>query len=226
ANPKHTLRSAASGASSPQVPSVRPPLREALYTMGPSGPLFTSIASRETNSLISRKLPSAVTLPTSTGGTFSASSASIIPTNVANAVPRTLAEVSRAKATFPRKRGEFSDDALGKLQSTKWLNWGGNASFAPEWDDGGVGGGFGAEGIALDWAYKRLRRSKCAKAVETPMVVEVPPEVIDEKLLLEWEGLDPPGDLDGEVLVEEREMSVDETLDGLRSMILLLGQMQ
>jgi hypothetical protein len=109
--------------------------------------------------------------------------------------------------------------------STRWLDWGGNASFAPEWDDGGVGGGFGAEGIALDWAYKRLRRTKRQKETVEPVVDSVP-EVIDEKLLLAWEESEPPKDLEGELVVEETDMSVDESLEGLRGMITLLGQMQ
>jgi hypothetical protein len=117
---------------------------------------------------------------------------------------------------------------LGKLQATKWLDWGGNASFAPEWDDGGVGGGFGAEGIALDWAYKRLRRAKKAKEVVVPVVeTKIEPENIDASLLLGWEeDVTPRTDLEGELVVEEAEMTIDETLDGLRGMIKLLGEMQ
>jgi hypothetical protein len=239
---QHTLRSAFTNGTtqtSPQVPPSRPPLREALYTLGPNGPLFTSIASRDTNVLIASKLPSALTLPTSTGGTFTASSAAIVPTNITASAPSTrkLADVSRERASFTnRKRGDFSEDSLGKLQATCWLDWGCHASFAPEWDDGGVSGGFGAEGISLDWAYKRLRREKKGKQVkeeskeESEMQVDVIPEAIDENLVLQWEGgIDEiPKDLvSGTSLVaDEREMNVDETLDGLRGMIGLLGQMQ
>jgi len=117
---------------------------------------------------------------------------------------------------------------LGKLQSTKWLDWGSHASFAPEWDDGGVGGGFGAEWIALDWAYKRLRREKRIKSeVQEEVVEEVVEEPIDEKMLLEWEEIKPSKDLvDGELAMDEGEMSIDETLEGLRGLIILLGQMQ
>jgi hypothetical protein len=139
-----------------------------------------------------------------------------------------LAETARKKAVFPRKRGDFSDQSLGKVQSTKWLDWGGNASFAPEWDDGGVGGGLGAEGIALDWAYKRLRRTKRQRET-VPMAEPLPEvidEVIDEKLLLTWDGAQPPKDLAEDLAVAEAEMTVDETLDGLKQMIQLLGQLQ
>jgi hypothetical protein len=46
-------------------------------------------------------------------------------------------------------------------------------------------------------------------------------------LLLEWEEPKPPSDLvEGELVLEEREMSVDEALHGLSDMITLLGQMQ
>ena len=190
--PQHTLRSAitngaASIASTPQVPTVRPRLREALYTIGPNGPLFTSIASRDINPAVTDKLPSYLTLPTSSGGSFTASSASIVPTNVASTASRTLINSTRKRSSFPnRKRPDFSDDTLGKLQSTKWLDWGTHASFAPEWDDGGVGGGFGAEGISLDWAYKRLRRekhkeSKISTLAPEKMAID---EAIDEELLL------------------------------------------
>ena len=201
--------------------------------MGPNGPLFTSIASRETTSLITEKLPSSLTLPTSTGGTFTASSTSIIPNNPATTtLSRTLADSSRKRASFPnRKRGDFSEDTLGKLQATKWLDWGSYASFAPDWDDGGVGGGFGAEGIALDWAYKRLRKEKSRKKdVRNKVVsVEMPriEDSIDEKMVLEWEENKPSKDLvDGELVEDNGEVTVDETLNGLRGMILLLGQMQ
>ena len=201
--------------------------------MGPNGPLFTSIASRDIPSLITDKLPSTLTLPTSTGGTFTASSTAIVPNNpgAVTSSRRTLAESLRKPASFPqRKRGDFSDDRLGKLQSTKWLDWGSHASFAPEWDDGGVGGGFSAEVISLDWAYKRLRRENrtaikaVANVVPEVVVIEEP---IDEKLLLEWEDIKPSKDLvDGELFFDDKEMSADETLEGLRGMILLLGQMQ
>jgi hypothetical protein len=149
-----------------------------------------------------------------------------------------LADVSRQRASFAnRKRGDFSEDSLGKLQITRWLDWGCHASFAPEWDDGEVGGGFGAEGISLDWAYKRLRREKKGKQVkeeeskkDSEMQVDVIPETIDEKLVLQWEG--GTGEISKDLVsgtglvVDEREMSVDETLDGLRGMIDLLGQLQ
>jgi hypothetical protein len=157
-----------------------------------------------------------------------------------NPSTRKLADVSRPRATFGnRKRGDFSDDALSKLQATRWLDWGCHASFAPEWDDGGVGGGFGADGISLDWAYKRLRREKKPKEIKgdmkeeeidgSEMQVDPPEEVIDENLILQWEGESDSVPLDliaGESVVDEREMSVDETLHGLRTMIALLGQMQ
>jgi hypothetical protein len=201
--------------------------------MGPNGPLFTSIASRDTTSLIAEKLPSSLTLPTSTGGTFTASSTSIIPNNPATTtLSRTLADSSRKRANFPnRKRGDFSENTLGKLQVTKWLDWGSYASFAPDWDDGGVGGGFGAEGIASDWAYKRLRKEKLRKKdVENKVVSMEMPRIedsIDEKMVLEWEENKPSKDLvDGELVEDNRELTVDETLNGLRGMILLLGQMQ
>jgi hypothetical protein len=232
---QHTLRSSITNgttipSSSPQVPTVRPPLREALYTMGPNGPLFTSIASRDIASLITNKLPPSLTLPTSTGGTFTASSTSIVPNNPVSTMSRTLAESLRKRASFPhRKRHDFSEDNLGKLQSTKWLDWGSHASFAPQWDDGGVGGGFGAESITLDWAYKRLRREKRPKSDVKEEVVQevVVSEIIDEKLLLEWEEIKPSKDLvDGELIVEDKEMSIDETLEGLRGLIILLGQLQ
>ena len=145
---QHSLRSTSStvttngtnkDSSSPTVPTVRPPLREALYTMGPNGPLFTSIASREITPLIAPKLPTAITLPTSTGGTFTASATSIVPTNLHNnvnnnngshVVTRTIADVSRERRTFERRRGDFSDDRFGKLQATKWLDWGGQLWWA------------------------------------------------------------------------------------------------
>lgn len=117
---------------------------------------------------------------------------------------------------------------MGKLLSTKWLDWGSHASFAPEWDDGGVGGGFGAEWITLDWAYKRMRKEKRLKSeVKEEFVPEVVEEPIDEKMLLEWEEIKPSKDLvDGELVFDDTEMSIDETLEGLRGMIVLLGQMQ
>ena len=232
---QHTLRSSITNGTSatttslPQVPTVRPPLREALYTMGPNGPLFTSIASRDIPSLITDRLPPSLTLPTSTGGTFTASSTSIVPNNPAPTMSRTFADSLRKRASFPhRKRNDFSEDSLGKLQSTKWLDWGSHASFAPEWDDGGVGGGFGAEWIALDWAYKRLRREKRIKSeVQEEVVEEVVEEPIDEKMLLEWDEIKPSKDLvDGELAMDEGEMNIDETLEGLRGLIILLGQMQ
>ena len=226
----HTLRSLTNGTPtpSPQVPSVRAPLREFLYTMGPNGPLFTSIAARETNPLIAEKLPSSLTLPTSTGGTFTASSATIIPLNVASTPTRKLLDTTRKPASFARKRGDFSDDMLGRIQATKWLDWGTHASFAPEWDDGGVGGGFGAEGISVDWAYKRLKRKPKPQINHKETVPEtVEEEVIDEKLLLEWkESTLPTLDEEAENQVDDKEMSVDETLTGLRDMIVLLGQLQ
>ena len=236
----HTLRSLTNGTTTattatttPQVPTVRPPLREFLYTMGPNGPLFTSIAARDINPLIAQKLPSALTLPTSTGGTFTASSATIIPLNV-NSVPtpRKLADATRKPASFARKRGDFSEDTLGRIQATRWLDWGTHASFAPEWDDGGVGGGFGAEGISVDWAYKRSKRRARTQVQQEEMVVEPVEQVIDEKLLLEWTESTPSmvpevqQEDEKEEEVEEPEMSVDETLTGLRDMIILLGQLQ
>jgi len=229
---QHTLRSTSistNGATSPQVPAVRPLLREALYTMGPTGPLFTSIASRDTSTLISTKLPSSLTLPTSTGGTFTASSTAIVPANFSNISNRKLADVCREPRTFEnRRRAGFSDDKFSKLQATKWLDWGYHASFAPEWDDGGVGGGFSAEWMVVDWAYKHNRRERRKKAAkdeeEEPMQVE---QAIDEKLLLEWEESKPPKDLvEGGLVEEDNEMSVGETLQGLSNMITLLGQMQ
>ena len=227
----HSLRSLTNGTptqASPQVPNVRPPLREFLYTMGPNGPLFTSIASRDLNPLIAQKLPSALTLPTSTGGTFTASSATIVPLNVSNATTRKLVDTDRKAASFARKRGDFSEDWGARVQSVKWLDWGTHASFAPEWDDGGVGGGFGAEGMTVDWAYKRLKRKPKTQWKEAaPEPVE---EVIDEKLLLEWKESTPPTmDVDvkqGYDEEDKNEMTVDETLRGLRDMILLLGQLQ
>ena len=225
----HTLRSLTNGTQtpSPQVPGVRAPLREFLYTMGPNGPLFTSIAARDTNPLIAEKLPSSLTLPTSTGGTFTASSATMIPLNVASTATRKLLDTTRKPASYPRRRGDFSDDTLGKIQAVKWLDWGTHASFAPEWDDGGVGGGFGAGGISVDWAYKRLKRKskRQVKEVVSEVVVQ---EVIDEKLLLEWKESTPPrlDEEETENEIEDKEMSVDETLTGLRDMILLLGQLQ
>src|SRR5579859_6466611 len=277
---QHTLRSSSSSAvavtngtkeMSPTVPTVRPPLREALYTMGPNGPLFTSIALRETNPLIAQKLPTNLTLPTSTGGTFTASATSIVPTNVAGVlakqtpdaiiiqgteVPessahgaevrrRTLGETVRERRKFDRKRGDFSDDRLGKVQSTRWLDWGCHASFAPEWDDGGVGGSYGAEVVALDWAYKKLRRERQfqkLKAEEEAREEGVEngmdkmngiEETIDETLVLQWEGSEVPKDLktepneeDDQQETEEKETGVDEILGELRGMIGLLAQMQ
>jgi hypothetical protein len=117
---------------------------------------------------------------------------------------------------------------LGKLQVTKWLDWGSYASFAPDWDDGGVAGGFGAETIALDWAYKRLRKQKYRQQEQPVSEVtgEIQEEPIDEKMVLEWEG-STAKDLDeGELMVDDAEMTIDETLNGLRGMILLLAQMQ
>lgn len=221
--------------TSPQVPAVRPPLREALYTMGPNGPLFTSIASHSLPSSISEKLPSHLSLPTSTGGSFTASSTSIIPNNPSHvSTKRTLLDSERKRNTFGnRKRGDFSDDGLGKVEGTKWLDWGSYASFAPDWDDGG--GVVGAETVALDWAYKRLRRERRRQQQTKTEAVEEPveegtmaiDESIDEKLVLEWEGNGPSRDLvDGELVMDDKEMTIDETLDGLRQMILLLGQMQ
>lgn len=252
---------------SPTVPTVRPPLREALYTMGPNGPLFTSIASRETNPLIAQKLPTNITLPTNTGGTFTASATSIVPTNVANVLAkqksetitvqgtetqgtnvqetevrqRNLGETMRERRKFDRKRGDFSDDRLGKVQSTRWLDWGCHASFAPEWDDGGVGGSFGAEVVALDWAYKKLRREKQLQKLKADEeareeVVENEidemngiEETIDEALVLQWEGLEVPKDLkmeNDQQQTEDKEIGVDEILEELRGMIGLLAQMQ
>ena len=118
---------------------------------------------------------------------------------------------------------------MGRIQGAKWLDWGTHASFAPQWDDGGVGGGFGAEGISVDWAYKRLKRRGKTPQVQE-MVVEPVEDVIDEKLLLEWKESTPPTAINEvekeEEIVEEKEMSVDETLTGLRDMIILLGQLQ
>ena len=117
------------------------------------------------------------------------------------------------------------------MQCTKWLDWGYHCSFAPQWDDGGVGGGFGAEWMVMDWAYKRARREKNAKVeVEEVKYMEDVEQVIDEKLLLEWDGpAEVPKDLVVRDADEEEEngmLSVDEILDGLRSMILVLGQTQ
>ena len=147
---------------------------------------------------------------------------------------RKLVDVLRQSSTFPnRRRGDFSEDGFGKIQSTKWLDWGIYASFAPEWDDGGVGGGFGAEWMAVDWAYKKLRkqRRKQKEPAKEVVAVEQPKEeVIDENLLLQWEPEEvvPPKDLaeEADVQVDETEMSLDETLAGLRVMIKLLGQLQ
>ena len=226
----HSLRSSTTnGTSSVQIPSVHAPLREALYTMGPNGPLFSSIAARDVSTSIAKKLPPALSLPTSTGGSFTASATSIVPNNPMNAPPRRLADTSRKQAHFPyRKRGDFSDKALGKLETTKWLEWGAHSSFAPDWDDGGVGGGYGAEGINLDWAYMRLKRAK--KRTELPpepVETQQPaPEPIDERLLLDWTEEKPK--LDETPLKEEERwgITIDETLNGLRQMITLLGQMQ
>lgn len=231
----HTLRSSATnGTATVQIPSVRPPLREALYTMGPTGPLFTSIAARDVSATIANHLPPSLSLPTSTGGSFTASTTSIVPLNPANAPPRRLASTSRRQAHFPhRKRADFSDLAHGKVQSTKWLEWGTHASFAPDWDDGGVGGGYGAEGSGLDWAYRRLKRSKKRKEIELEAVEKEPtPEPIDEKLLLEWtepklEDVEGEADIKQEDAAHENgELDVDETLSGLRHMISLLSQIQ
>lgn len=52
-------------------------------------------------------------------------------------------------------------------------------------------------------------------------------EPIDERLLLKWEPSSPPKDLlEGELVVDESEMNIDETLNGLRRMIYLLSQLQ
>jgi len=222
--------------------------------MGPNGPLFTSLASRDITPRIAPKLPAAITLPTSTGGTFTASTTSIVPTNthashisVSGAGRRTLADVSRERRRFDRKRNDFSDDRLGKLCSTRWLDWGCYAAFAPEWDDGGVGGGYGAEVVLLDWAYKKSRREKQMRKLGQQMEkmdaektdgmqgMEGVDETIDEKLVLQWEPPRIPEDLTTTTSTEEveskeeddgKEMSVDETLEGLRTMIGLLSQMQ
>lgn len=82
--------------------------------------------------------------------------------------------------------------------------------------------------MVVDWAYKRDRRERkknSAKTVEheEPMQLD---EAIDEKLLLEWEETKPPKDLLEEVVEEEKELGVEETLLGLSDMILLLSQMQ
>jgi hypothetical protein len=232
----HTLRSSATnGTTTVQIPSARPPLREALYTMGPNGPLFTSIASRDVSATLANHLPPSLSLPTSTGGSFTASTTAIVPLNPANAPPRRLASTSRRLAHFPhRKRGDFSELAHGKVQSTKWLEWGTHASFAPDWDDGGVGGGYGAEGSGLDWAYRRLKRSKKRKENKPePVKKEPTPEPIDEKLLLEWTEPkleDVEGDEEDikeeDVAHENGELDIDETLSGLRHMISLLSQIQ
>ena len=149
--------------------------------------------------------------------------------NAGATATRKLVDTTRKPASFARKRGDFSEDTLGRIQGAKWLDWGTHASFAPEWDDGGVGGGFGAEGISVDWAYKRLKRRGKPPPVQE-MVVEPVEDVIDEKLLLEWKESTPPTAINEvekeEEIVEEKEMSVDETLTGLRDMIILLGQLQ
>ena len=99
------------------------------------------------------------------------------------------------------------------------------------WDDGGVGGGYGAEWMVLDYAYKRARKERKARVqgqVQEATMVKAIDDVIDEKLVLEWEPAQPSADLllEGQVEEEPKEMSVDETLDELRMMIILLGQMQ
>ena len=230
----HTLRSSmTNGTSSVQIPAARPPLRQALYTMGPKGPLFTSIAARDVSATIANALPSSLSLPTSTGGSFTASTTAIIPNNPMNASSRRLADTSRKPASFPhRKRGDFSDFAPGKVQTTKWLAWGSHASFAPDWDDGGVGGGYGAEESGLDWAYRRLKKkARKRKEDELPQSAEkkeLAPEPIDEKLLLEW--TEEKFELEEMSVQEEEdesaEMTIDETLQVLRQMVVLLGQMQ
>ena len=150
-----------------------------------------------------------------------------------NAPSRRLADTSRKPANFPhRKRGDFSDLAQGKVQTTKWLAWGTHASFAPDWDDGGVSGGYGAEESGLDWAYRRLKKkARKRKEDELPLSTEKKeptPEPIDEKLLLEW--TEEKSKLEEMSVQEEEdksaEMTIDETLHGLRQMIVLLGQMQ
>ena len=149
-----------------------------------------------------------------------------------NAASRRLADTSRKPASFQhRKRGDFSDFAPGKVQTTKWLAWGTHASFAPDWDDGGIGGGYGAEDSGLDWAYRRLKKSRKRNEDEVPQSVEKKepaPEPIDEKLVLEW--TEEKFKLEEMSVQEEEdesaEMTIDETLQGLRQMIVLLGQMQ
>lgn len=95
------------------------------------------------------------------------------------------------------------------------------------WDDGGVGGGFGAEWMVCDWAYKKSRRERRGRRkVESMDLQREEEEVIDEKLVLEWEPPKVSEDLLRTEEEEEEEMSVDETLEGLRGMIVLLGQMQ
>jgi hypothetical protein len=223
---QHALRSSSTpltAVPSPAIPASKPPLRETLYTMGPNGPLFTSL------SLPKSTLPSALTLPTATGGTFTASTAQIVPTHPPASPKRGLSESLRTRQTFERRRAGFAEDTA-RVGGTKWLEWGYYSSFAPMWDDGGVSGGFGAEWMVVDWAYKQSRKQK--KTVSQEMEVAMEPieeDLIDEKLLLEWEPPKPSEDLvvsEQEGEDDEREMSVDDTLDGLRRMIILLGQMQ